>query len=422
MRGFLLRLDLCATVDRQVRSSVDELARAHMRGRGNGRQQLRRNGPGIGFLDLGLDSDDVMELAQRLSTHLELPVEVTTILAYPTADALARHLWHKRGRNRQRAAASQLCLCRSLILQQIRLLHYASELPGDTRCGGIESPQFCELLSAGGDAVHAVPMGHWATEQGEQQSLSAAEYAATRYLARVSGADLFDERYFGISGAEAATMDPQQRRLLEVTAALPRGLLYSNALVGVFVGISNADFWRQPAVGNVYDATGGAPSIAAGRISFCFGLNGACTTVDAACASALSALNVAVLNVCRGLCCDAVTAAASLCLSSRVSTAYARAGMLSSAGRCFAFDSRAHGYVRGEGVGTLFLGSTTGAPSVVRVAAVRHDGKSASLTSPNGKAQNELVHDAWAKAALEPEERGRHIEAHGTGTALGDAT
>jgi 3-oxoacyl-(acyl-carrier-protein) synthase len=225
-------------------------------------------------------------------------------------------------------------------------------------------------------------------------------------------------------------MDPQQRLLLETAyAALHVSGARQSTLLGgeggVFVGIERPDWallaFSWPA--SVYAVTGDTTSVASGRVSFALGLQGPCVSVDTACSSALVALHGAWRAVVGGECPEGTAAAVSLKLAPQPTLGAAAAGMLSVDGRCKTWDVRANGYVRSEGVGcTVVAPGGEGAAGVGLLGlAVRQDGRSASLTAPNGSAQRTLLQAALASAGVAAAALAR-LEAHGTGTALGDPT
>lgn len=253
--------------------------------------------------------------------------------------------------------------------------------------------------------------------------------------ARLSqGAELFDNHFFDMSPAEAGATDPQQRVLLEqaYTTCAEAGFGKATLLgrdVGVFLGIMNTDFAElMRGSKSVYAATGGTISVAAGRVSFVLGLMGPCCSVDTACSSALAATHFSALAVRFAECEEALACAVSLMLSPAMSACYSRAGMLSTDGRCKTFDARANGYVRGEGVGTLVIQpsfasatpaiETPGWLATLASIGTQQDGRSASLTAPSGAAQLQLLRKTYGRASL----TAGVLEAHGTGTPLGDPT
>ena len=205
----------------------------------------------------------------------------------------------------------------------------------------------------------------------------------------------------------------------------------SSSSTGVFIGMSNSDFENVEGSGfkdgrSVYSATGSALSVTAGRVSFLMGFRGPAMVVDTACSSSLVALNQACMSLKNSNCDRAVVAGVNLILTPWVSIQYARAGMTSSDGKCHIFDESANGYSRGEGCVAFILKRTKDAIrdgdkiyAIVRGSAVMQDGKSASLTAPNGLAQINVINHALKDAGLTAEDVS-YVEAHGTGTHLGD--
>ena len=296
--------------------------------------------------------------------------------------------------------------------------------------GGAHDPDaFWRLLVEGRDVVREVPPERWPPDP-ELTGLRGARWAA---LLDLPLAD-FDAEFFAISPREAASLDPQQRLLLEVAwEALEDAAIALDRLpgrdVGVFAGVSNLDYRdrvdRQPL--DAYSATGNLHSTAAGRISHCLDLQGPCLAVDTACSSSLVAVHLAIQSLQRRECAVALAGGVNLLLSPRMMEKVARTQSLAPNGRCKTFDARADGFVRAEGCGVVALkrladALADGDPirAVLRGSAVGHDGRSAGFTAPNPLAQARLFRAALAHAGLQPHEVSC-IEAHGTGTALGDA-
>lgn len=272
----------------------------------------------------------------------------------------------------------------------------------------------------------SIPAARWVLEAAVDVSvLSAVQAACVQHGGFITGAQRFDSSGFGISPAEASAMDPQQRLVLELGYTSLHGAAHRRSTLmggdgGVFLGIERPDWaLAQPpsARSSVYAVTGDNVSAAAGRVSFVLGMQGPCSSMDTACASSLSALHAASYAARFGECGDALTLALSLKLVPHPTLGAASAGMLSADGRCKTLDQRANGYARSEGVGSLVVRpfDDTLAEALVFGSAVRQDGRSASLTAPNGSAQRTLLFAALGRASTAPTDVAC-IEAHGTGT------
>ena len=211
----------------------------------------------------------------------------------------------------------------------------------------------------------------------------------------VTCAHLFDSHMFQVSSAEALLMDPNQRLLLELGYAalhdngLDRLSLLGTA-VGVHIGFAVSDFVQLLTNStrlSVFLATGYASSIACGRLSFVLGLQGSCISYDTACSSGLVACDAATSTLSLGVAHTCLVASAFIMLTPWVSIAFAVAGMTSQRGRCRTFDASADGYARGEACSSFVVSATERKVARVLGSAVQQDGRSASLTAPNGQSQ-----------------------------------
>ncbi|GGB53277.1 polyketide synthase [Tistrella bauzanensis] len=323
------------------------------------------------------------------------------------------------------------------LAEPVAIVGMACRMPGvagdDGDGGGLDG--FWSLLSQGRDAVVEVPPERWDIDALYDPDPDRPGRMSTRRGGFISGVDRFDAGFFNIAPREAALMDPQQRLLLELSwHALEHAAIAPDSLqgtpAGVFVGICASDYGRMAAADadnlNAYWGTGNVPSVAAGRIAYSFGLTGPCMSIDTACSSALVAVHCAADSLRRGECDAALAASANLVLAPEPTIAFSKAHMMSPDGRCQTFDARANGYVRSEGAAVLVLKTLSRARAdgdrvwaVIRGSAVNQDGASGGLTVPNGPSQVALIRQALANAGLAPDQIG-YIEAHGTGTALGD--
>ena len=302
--------------------------------------------------------------------------------------------------------------------------------------GGIDSPEMLwRFLCEGRDAITAVPPDRWNADLVYDPDPSVPGKAVTRWGGFVRDIAAFDPAFFGISPREAAMMDPQQRMLLETAwrALEDAGLrldAISGSRTGVYVGISHSDYHEIQKFGryeiDVHTSTGGALSIAANRLSHRFDLRGPSLSVDTACSSSLVALDLACTSLSTGECEMALVGGVNAILTPDVTITFSRATMLSPDGRCKAFDSRANGYVRGEGAGVVVLKPVARAladgdriRAVIRGTAVNQDGRTTTITVPSLTAQIAMLREACRRSSVDPREV-RYVEAHGTGTPVGD--
>ncbi|WP_280278001.1 polyketide synthase, partial [Nocardia wallacei] len=246
----------------------------------------------------------------------------------------------------------------------------------------------------------------------------------------------FDADFFGMSPREAAATDPQQRLALELSwEALESAGIVPDRLrggrTGVFVGASGGDFATvlsrlgDTAVG-AHTLTGTSRGLIANRVSYALGLGGPSLAVDSAQSSSLVAVQLACESLRSGGCDHAIAGGVHLNLLSETGLSLERLGALSARGRCHTFDSRADGFVRGEGGGIVVLKPLSAAirdgdpiRAVVRGGAVNNDGATLGLTTPSIDGQAEVLRAAYARAGIAPDRVG-YVELHGTGTRVGD--
>lgn len=287
--------------------------------------------------------------------------------------------------------------------------------------------EFWRLLADGHDAIKSIPVSRWDADRFPQIN--------TRRAGLLDHVDLFDAEFFGIADKEADAMDPQQRLVLEVAyEALEYASIAPESLAGsetgVFIGISTDDYaaWQLSSADAIdaYASTGKTFSIVANRLSYLLDLRGPSLAVDTACSSSLVAVHQACQSLRQQECSLALAGGVNLVLSPQLMIALSSANMLSSDGRCKTFAADADGYVRGEGCGVVVLKRLEDAErdgdailAVIRGSAVNQDGRSNGLTAPNLNAQQSVIRKALANAQIKPEAVS-YIEAHGTGTPLGD--
>ncbi|WP_143676057.1 non-ribosomal peptide synthetase, partial [Streptomyces milbemycinicus] len=401
--------------------------------------------PDVPLGELGMNSVSFTALSTRIGERYGIEVLPTLFYRFPTLAAVAAHLAgggaadpapYATGAD-VRADAGRAGAAESTVRPapersapgraggagDIAIVGMAGRLPGSA-----DLSEFWDHLEQGRDLVGEIPADRWdwRAHTGESRS---------RWGGFLTDVDRFDAAFFSISPREAELMDPQQRLLLEVVWSAIEDAGYrasdlAGKRVGVFIGTTNSDYPEvQRAAGRAVDAhtlTGAAQSIIPNRISYLLDLRGPSVAVDTACSSSLTAVHQAVAALRDGSCDLAIAGGVSLILDPGLYAALSQGEMLSEDGRCKAFDAAANGYVRGEGVGVVVLRDHAAArrdgdpvAAVIKATAVGHGGRTTSLTSPNPNAQTELLVEAYRAAGIDPRTVG-YIEAHGTGTALGD--
>ncbi|MEM6846443.1 MAG: amino acid adenylation domain-containing protein [Pseudomonadota bacterium] len=403
--------------------------------------------------DYGFDSITFTELTDQLNRAFGLALIPTVFFEYPTIekvadflveeepDALARVLGRPTGPTapaqpqRPVPAVSQASAAQRAPAERrqqegaVAIIGMSGRFPGAR-----DLDAFWDLLVNGRDAITTVPPERWdwTAIWGDP-----AEPGRTRVnrAGFMDAIDRFDPLRFQITPREAASMDPQQRLLLlhgfaaiEDAGYAPSGLAGSDT--AVFVGTAPSGYVaRMMAGGQAVDgfvSTGSSSSIGPNRLSFLLDLHGPSEPVETACSSALVAIHRAVATIRSGRSAMAIAGGVNTILLPDVHVSYDQAGMLSPDGRSKTFSANADGYGRGEGVGILFLKGLDAAErdgdpihAVIRGSAENHGGRASSLTAPNPRAQARVVEAAVRDSGIDPGTLS-YIEAHGTGTELGD--
>ncbi len=380
-----------------------------------------------GLFELGMDSLMAVELRSRLEAGLGQALPSTIAFDHPTIERLSRHLLDLIAPSGIAPAAG---LRKADPQAPIAIVGLGCRFPG----GANDPDAFWRLLRDGQDAVTQIPARRWSAADWFDPDPERVDksYCQSGGFLDVAVED-FDSQFFGITPREATAMDPQQRLLLEVAwealedAGRPP---VEGDRTGVFVGVNANDYARLLGQGgkpiDAYAFTGNTFSVAAGRLSHTLGFQGPSVAIDTACSSSLVAVHLACQSLRMGECEAALAGGVNLMLAPDAYVALSRMHALAPDGRCKTFDASADGYGRGEGCGLVVLKRLSDALAdgddvlaVIQGSAVNQDGASGGLTVPNGVAQQALIDEALERAGLSPGDIG-YLEAHGTGTPLGD--
>ncbi|ORU95542.1 polyketide synthase [Mycobacterium bohemicum] len=388
----------------------------------------------VPMVELGLASRDAVAMAADIEDLTGVTLSVAVAFQHPTIESLATRIIEGEPEPAPDAYGADIVdWTRKGPAERvdIAIVGLATRLPGD-----MNTPdETWRALMEGRDAITDLPEGRWEEFLEEPRLAERLAKARTRggYLKDIKG---FDSEFFAVAKTEADNIDPQQRIALELTwEALEQARIPASSLrgksVGVYVGVSNNDYSflavSDPTVAHPYAITGTATSIIANRVSYFYDFRGPSVAVDTACSSSLVAMHQAVQALRNGECDAAVAGGVNALITPVVTLGFDEIGqVLSPDGRIKSFSSDADGYTRSEGGGMLVLKRVDDARrdgdqilAVIAGSAVNHDGRSNGLIAPNQDAQADVLRRAYKDAGIDPRNVD-YIEAHGTGTVLGD--
>jgi polyketide synthase 13 len=386
----------------------------------------------IPMVELGLSSRDAVAMAADIEDMTGVTLSIAVAFQHPTIELLATRIIEGEP-EREDDGVDVVDWSRTGPAERvdIAVVGLSTRLPGD-----MNSPdETWQALMEGRDAITDLPEGRWSEFLEEPRLAQRIEQARTRggYLKDIKG---FDSEFFAVAKTEADNIDPQQRMALELTwealeyARIPPSSLRGEA-VGVYVGVSNNDYGflavADPSVTHPYAITGNASSIIANRVSYFYDFRGPSVAVDTACSSSLVAIHQGVQALRNGEADVVVAGGVNALITPGVTLGFDEIGaVLAPDGRIKSFSSDADGYTRSEGAGMVVLKRVDDARrdgdqilAVIAGSAVNHDGRSNGLIAPNQDAQAEVLRRAYKDAGIDPRTVD-YIEAHGTGTILGD--
>ncbi|OBI82082.1 polyketide synthase Pks13 [Mycobacterium asiaticum] len=386
----------------------------------------------VPMVELGLASRDAVAMAADIEDLTGVTLSVAVAFQHPTIESLATRIiegepetadddsddadWTRNG------PAERV---------DIAIVGLSTRFPGD-----MNSPEETwQALMEGRDAITDLPEGRWSEFLEEPRLAERVAKARTRggYLKDIKG---FDSEFFAVAKTEADNIDPQQRMALELTwealenARIPASSLRGES-VGVFVGVTNNDYGflaiSDPTVAHPYAITGNSGAVIANRVSYFYDFRGPSVMVDTACSSSLVAMHQAVQALRNGEADVAIAGGVNALVTPAVTLGFDEIGaVLSPDGRIKSFSADADGYTRSEGAGMVVLKRVDDARrdgdqilAVIAGSAVNHDGRSNGLIAPNQDAQADVLRRAYKDAGIDPRTVD-YIEAHGTGTILGD--
>ena len=384
----------------------------------------------VPMVELGLSSRDAVAMASDIEDLTGVTLTATVAFRHPTIESLATVIVEGEP-ELDDAALDAEDWTRARDVADIAIVGLATRFPGDMNTPA----QMWQALLEGYDAITDLPEGRWAEFIEEPRLAERIARARTRggYLSDLKG---FDAEFFALSKMEADNLDPQQRMALELTwEALEQARIPASSLrggsVGVFVGSSTNDYsylaMMDPRTAHPYAITGTASSIIANRVSYFFDFRGPSVAVDTACSSSLVAVHQGVQALRAGEADVVLAGGVNALVTPAVTLGFDEVGgVLAPDGRIKSFSADADGYARSEGGGMLVLKRLDDARrdgdqiiAVIAGTAVNHDGRSNGLLAPNPDAQADVLRRAYKDAGINPRSVD-YIEAHGTGTILGD--
>ncbi|MFD7012274.1 polyketide synthase Pks13 [Rhodococcus jostii] len=381
--------------------------------------------------EFGLSSRDAVALSGEIEELVGVTLTATVAYQHPTIASLATRIIEGEPEQLDDSAdAAYYASAPTSDAHDIAIVGLASRFPG----AGKTPAEMWQMLAEGRDGISDLPEGRWEEFTSDPQIKAAVEKANTQggYLDDVK---TFDAEFFAMSPLEVANVDPQQRLAMELTwEALEHARIPASDLkgeqVGVFIGSSANDYQllavSDPVHAHPYALTGTSTSIVANRVSYFYDFRGPSIALDTACSSSLVAVHQAVRSLRSGESDLALAGGVNMLVAPPATLGFDQLGVMAPNGRIKAFSSDADGMIRAEGGGLVVLKRLEDAErdgdeilAVIAGSAVNQDGRSNGLAAPNPDAQADVLRHAYRDAGINPAGVD-YIEAHGTGTILGD--
>jgi len=381
------------------------------------------------FIEYGVDSILAQALVNVLNRDLPLKLKASDLYNYPTIGGLSKYI------DKVVEAPSNDTKRSALPIKaedyddgRIAIIGMSGRFPGADTLDA-----FWNNLTEGRSSIQEVPTSRWNADTFYDPDFRNPGKSNSKWGGFLSDIDQFDPQFFKILPLEAEWMDPQQRLFLQEAWKAFEDAGYANHALngrkcGVFVGCKEGDYQRlfSSEQTNAYHASGNNNSILASRISYCLNLQGPSLAVDTACSSSLVAINLACERLRSHPDEMALAGGVSLMCTPHTHLLLGKSGMLSPDGRCKTFSQTADGFVPAEAVGVVLLKTLKSAlrdgdqiHAVIRGIDVNQDGKTNGITAPSAPSQAALEREVYKKAGIAADTIG-YIEAHGTGTKLGD--
>ncbi|QYB08007.1 type I polyketide synthase [Rhodococcus sp. USK10] len=381
--------------------------------------------------EFGLSSRDAVALSGEIEELVGVTLTATVAYQHPTIASLATRIIEGEPEQPDDSAdAAYYASAPTSDAHDIAIVGLASRFPG----AGTTPAEMWQMLAEGRDGISDLPAGRWEEFTSDPQIKAAVEKANTQggYLDDVK---TFDAEFFAMSPLEVANVDPQQRLAMELTwEALEHARIPASDLkgeqVGVFIGSSANDYQllavSDPVHAHPYALTGTSTSIVANRVSYFYDFRGPSIALDTACSSSLVAVHQAVRSLRSGESDLALAGGVNMLVAPPATLGFDQLGVMAPNGRIKAFSADADGMIRAEGGGLVVLKRLEDAErdgdeifAVIAGSAVNQDGRSNGLAAPNPDAQADVLRHAYRDAGINPAGVD-YIEAHGTGTILGD--